>query len=266
MTHFHVYAGASGQIEQGAVRTIGFADLADALRRGFDDFRARPSHLIFLGLIYPVAGVFLASMTAGRDTFQLLYPLASGFALLGPFAALGLYEISRRRELGLDTSWRHAFAVLRSPAIPSIAAVGALLVALFLCWLLAANTLYLWAFGDTPSASLGALVRETLTTSQGMTFLILGNALGFVFAVIVLCTTVIAFPLLIDRDVGAAGAVETSVRAVIANPGAMAVWGIIVAAGLLLGSLPLFAGLAVVVPVLGHATWHLYRKVIEPVR
>lgn len=261
---FHVYAGAADTPEHVGVRKIGISDLFDALRRGFDDFMVKPSHVVFIAVIYPIIGVVLAAWTSGANALPMLFPLMSGFALLGPFAALGLYEISRRREEGLDTSWSHAFDVRHSPALPAIAVVGAMLVAIFIVWLLIAQALYAQAFGPTPPASLSAFISDIFTTEGGRMLLIVGNAIGFVFAVIVLCTTVIAFPLLLDRDVGAYEAIHASFRAVAANPVPMAAWGIIVAVLLAIGSLPLFAGLTVVLPILGHATWHLYRKVIEP--
>lgn len=263
---FHVYANAAGTFDHVRVRKIGVSDLFEALRRGFDDFMVKPSHVIFIIVIYPIVGVLLAAWTSsGASALQLLFPLMSGFALIGPFAALGLYEISRRREEGLDTSWRHAFDLRHSPALPSIAAVGTMLFAIFITWLLTAQALYVDAFGPTPPASLPGFIRDIFSTDNGRMLLVAGNAIGFVFAVVVLCTTVIAFPLLLDRDVGAYEAVHASVRAVAANPVQMALWGLIVAVLLAIGSLPLFAGLTVVLPILGHATWHLYRKVIEPV-
>ena len=264
MANFHVIAGAREGLAQLRIRRIGFADLRDALARGVDDFMAMPSHLAFLGLLYPILGVCLAALTFTNNALPLLYPLASGFALLGPFAAIGLYEISRRRELGLETSWRDAFEVLRSPAIPSILALGMVLALLFLCWLVTARALYEWLFGALVPESYGSFLSEVLTTSRGWTLIVLGNLLGFVFAVAALSISVISFPLLLDRDVGAAAAIQTSLRAVARNPAAIAMWGLIVAGALALGSLPLFVGLAVVVPILGHATWHLYRRVIEP--
>lgn len=264
MTNFHVIAGAQDRLERPSIRHIGISDLFDALRQGFEDFWAKPSHLLFLGLIYPIVGVFLAQWTSSGETFQLVYPLMSGFALIGPFAALGLYEISRRRELGMDTAWSHAFGVFKSPAIPAIAAVGAMLLALFLLWLFVADSIFASIYSDNRPATLTAFLADVLTTRRGWTLIVLGNLAGFVFALVALSTTVIAFPLLIDRDVGAAAAIETSARAVMANPIPMLAWGLIVAVALVIGSLPLFAGLAIVMPVLGHATWHLYRKVVEP--
>ncbi len=264
MASFHVIAGASETLEHTRVRKIGVADLFDALRHGVDDFMVKPSHIVFLCMIYPLVGVVLATWTSGANALPLLFPLVSGFALIGPFAAIGLYEISRRREAGLDASWRHAFEVRNSPAVPAIAAVGIMLFAIFIMWLLTAKLFYEYLFGSDPPASLSSFITEIFATGSGWTLIILGHAIGFVFAVVVLCTTVVAFPLLLDRDVGAYEAVHTSVRVVLANPIAMAVWGLIVAIGLIIGSLPVFAGLAVVLPILGHATWHVYRKVLEP--
>ncbi|MBW6419900.1 DUF2189 domain-containing protein [Rhizobium sp. XQZ8] len=264
MTAFHVMAGAHEGLLRPAVRKIGVEDVREALRLGWNDFMERPSHYVFLCLIYPIAGIFLAVWSTGANLMPLLFPLMSGFALLGPIAAIGLYEISRRREMGEDTSWRHALDVRHSPAMPSILAVGFFLVVLFVAWLLIAQALYTAYFGDTAPASIGAFVSDVLTTSQGISMIIWGNLIGFVFAVVVLATTVVAFPLMLDRDVGAGVAIETSVRAALANPVPVALWGLIVAALLVVGTIPIFAGLAVIMPILGHSTWHLYRRLVIP--
>ena len=264
MTYFHVIAGAGEKPAHPLVRKIGPADVKVALARGFDDFWAMPSHLLFIGMIYPIAGICLAIFTSDRNALPLLYPLASGFALVAPFAAIGLYEISRRRELGFETSWRHALAVRRSPAIPSILALGLLLVALFLAWLWVARGLYVWLYGPTPPESYGALIAQAFTTSRGWTLILVGNAVGFLFALAVLAVSVVSFPLMLDRDVGLAVAVATSVRVIGANPLTMALWGLVIAAALAIGTLPFFAGLAIVMPALAHASWHLYRRVVGP--
>ncbi|ANY80160.1 hypothetical protein BB934_19615 [Microvirga ossetica] len=264
MANFHIVAGASEVPAHPVVRKITTADLKEALTKGFDDFWAMPSHLVFLGLIYPILGACLAALTFTNNALPLLFPLASGFALVGPFAGIGLYEISRRRELGLPVSWQDAFDVLKSPSIPSIIGLGVLLLAIFLIWLTTARLLYQSLFGYAAPTSYPEFIQQVLTTSEGMKLIVLGNALGFVFAVAVLSISVISFPLLLDRDVGVAVAVYTSIKAVAMNPVTMAIWGLIVAAALLIGSIPLFVGLAIVMPVLGHATWHLYRRVVEP--
>ena len=262
MANFHVIAGADESPAQFRIRKIHAADIWDALSKGIDDFLAMPSHLAFIGLAYPIIGVCLAAMTFSQNALPLLYPLASGFALVGPFAAIGLYEISRRRERGMETSWSDAFNVLRSPAIPSILTLGVLLMVIFVVWLAVARGLYESLFGVLAPESYPGFLHEVLTTQAGWELILFGNLLGFLFAVVALSISVVSFPLLLDRDVGVAVALQTSIRAVVANPGVMALWGLVVAASLLVGSLPLFVGLAVVMPILGHATWHLYRKVV----
>lgn len=244
------------------VHRIGVADLRDVLAKGYDDFGAYRTDVIFLCVFYPVVGLVLGRLAFGYDMLPLLFPLASGFALIGPFAAVGLYEMSREREQGVHVTWANAFGVVRSPAFPAIVVLGLLLVIIFLAWLAAAQAIYLVTLGPAPPASIAAFVRDVFTTGAGWVMTVVGVGVGFLFAVLVLTISVVAFPLLLDRNVGIDTAVLTSVRAVIANPGPMAMWGLIVAGGLVIGSLPMFVGLIIVMPVLGHATWHLYRKVV----
>jgi uncharacterized membrane protein len=264
MAHSHVLLGAGAVPAHPSIRRIGIADLKDALAKGFDDFTAMPTHAMFLCIVYPIIGLVLGRLAFGYSILPLIYPLASGFALIGPLAALGLYELSRRREAGLDVSVSHAFDVLRSSSIGAIAALGVLLLMIVGLWLAIANAIYLADFGYAPPASIRQFVHDVLNTSAGWNLIIVGNGVGFCFAVLVLTIGVVSFPLLLDRDVGAAVALLTSIRAVADNPFTMAVWGLIVAVLLALGSLPFFLGLTVVLPILGHATWHLYRKVVVP--
>jgi uncharacterized membrane protein len=247
-----------------AIRSIGLGDLKYALAKGLEDFRAMPTHVIFLSLIYPIAGIAIWRATFGYDVVPLLYPLAAGFALIGPFAAIGLYELSRRRELGLDTSWKHAFDIIHSPSIWALAALGLFLLAIFGVWLAVANGIYVANFGYRQPATLTEFANMVFATPEGHRLVVVGNMVGFFFAVLAFALSVVSFPLLLDRNVGVPVAIATSVRAILKNPGTMVLWGVIVAAGLALGSLPFFFGLAVVMPVLGHATWHLYRRVVEP--
>jgi uncharacterized membrane protein len=265
MTNFHVIAGPKGTLEQPVIRRIGFEDLGAALRRGLDDFLSKPSHLAFIGLIYPVVGLILAFWASNADLLPLLYPLMSGFALIGPLAAIGLYEISRRREAGLDTSWTHAFDVLRSPSLPAIIVLGISLLVIFVAWLMTANALYNWLFEPPGQVTLQQFLDNILHTDRGHKLILIGNVVGFVFAAVAFCISAVSFPLLLDRDVGAGVAVATSVRAVLGNLVPMVVWALIITAGLVVGFATLFIGLAVIMPVLGHATWHLYRRVVQPV-
>jgi uncharacterized membrane protein len=248
-----------------AVRAITPSDLLEALAKGVDDFRAMPTHVIFLSLIYPVAGLAIARWTFGYDIVPMLYPLLAGFALIGPFAAVGLYELSRRREMGLDTSWRHAFDILHSPSLWSIVALGLLLLAIFGVWLAVAHGLYVAHFGaDERPIALAEFFRRILTTPEGYNLILRGNGIGLLFALASFALSAVSFPLLLDRNVGMATAIVTSIRAILRNPLTMALWGVMVALGLAIGSLPFLFGLAVVMPILGHATWHLYRKVVVP--
>jgi uncharacterized membrane protein len=244
------------------IRQIRLADLRDALTRGIDDFKAMPSHVVFLSLIYTVVGLVLGRLAFGYEVLPLLFPLIGGFALIGPVAALGLYELSRRREQGLSAGWGDAFGVLRSPSIGGIVTLGLLLLLIFGAWIDAAQTIYTRTFGAMIPDSLDTFVTRVLNTPQGWTLIVIGNGIGFLFAVGVLMISVISFPMLLDRKIGAVAAIATSIRAVRRNPGPMAVWGLIVAAALAIGCLPFFVGLAIVMPVLGHSTWHLYRKVV----
>ncbi len=265
MPNLHVMTGASEIPVVPVVRKIGFADLKDALAKGVDDFLAAPTQLIFLAIIYPIVGLFLARLTFGYQVLPLLFPLVAGYALIGPFAAVGLYEISRRREQGHEVSWTDAFAILRCPSLDAIGAVGFVLMVVFVIWLVTALALYDALFGSEPPDSISQFLSEVFTTTRGWALIIVGHAFGALFAIVALTVGVVSFPLLVDRDVGAVVALQTSVRAVVANPVTMAAWGVIVGALLALGSLPFFIGLAVAMPVLAHATWHLYRKLVEPV-
>lgn len=246
------------------VRSVRVADLRGVLKRGVDDFLAMPTHVAFLAGIYALAGLIIFRAAFAMDVLPLLYPLATGFALVGPPAAVGLYELSRRRELGLDTSWRHMFDVVHSPSLRPIAALAALLLVIFAVWIACANAIYVANFGYAPAASLPHFFDRVLHTPQGHNLIVVGNIVGFAFALLTASISVIAFPLLLDRNVGFGAAVATSLRVVAKNPVAMLTWFAIVAALLALGSALFFVGLAVVLPVLGHATWHLYRLAVAP--
>ena len=243
------------------VRTIAVADLREALRRGWDDFKASPTQLVFVAALYPVIG-FIAARAAVGDTKPLLFPLLAGISIMGPVAALGMYEISRRREAGERTSWTTAFAALRSPAIGGIVLVGVGLAVLFAVWVAVANMIYAATMGPVVPDSFGDFLGHIFGTSSGWALIILGNLAGAAFAIITLSISVVSFPLMLDRLCSPALAIQTSLRAVSRNPLTMAIWGVIVAVILALGAIPLLIGLAVAMPVLGHATWHLYRRVV----
>ena len=264
MANSHLLVGATTNPAQPVVRRISPSDLYQSLARGIDDFTAMPSHAVFLCVVYPLLGLFLIALTMGHAMLPLAFPIAAGFALIGPLAAIGLYELSRRREAGLDSSSSHAFDVLHSRSLGAIVALGLLLMAIFLIWLAVAEAIYVANFGYGAPPPLHQFADQVFNTPAGWNLILVGTGVGFLFAVLVLTISAISFPLLLDRDVGAAVALLTSIRVVAENPMTMALWGLIVAALLVVGSIPFFLGLTVVMPVLGHATWHLYRRAVEP--
>jgi len=186
MAFSHILVGASTNPAQLVVRRISLSDLRYALARGIDDFTAVPSHALFLCVIYPLLGILLIGLTLGNSLLPLAFPIAAGFALIGPLAAIGLYELSRRREAGLDSSSGHALDVLHSPSLGAIIALGVLLMAIFLIWLVVAQALYIAIFGYTPPASIAQFVHDVLTTTPGWTLIIVGTGIGFLFAALVL--------------------------------------------------------------------------------
>jgi uncharacterized membrane protein len=265
---FHVYFGPAALDAPIEVRKIAPKDCFSALREGLDDFLATPTHPAFVGVFYGLAGIVLAALSSLGGALHLIFPLAAGFALLGPLFADGLYELSRRREAGRATTWRDAFAVFRSPALPSVIALGFFLLVLFALWIGVAQYLYTWLYGPKAPPAVLPFLGDLLATGRGWTLIVVGGLVGFAFAALALCVSVVAFPLMLDRDVGLAPAVVASVRLARQNPGPVALWGALVAAALVAGSIPLFIGLAVVMPVLGHATWRFYRRAVvrDPAR
>jgi len=246
------------------VRRLHYSDLKDALVGGAADFAACRSDVAFLCALYPIAGLVLARVVFGTGLIHMLVPLAAGFALVGPLAAVGLIEMSRRRERGEPVTWATALGVARAPSFPAIVLLGFAMLTIFLLWLGAAALVYRVTLGPTPPISPGAFAHAVFATPQGWAMIALGLAVGFVFALASFTISVVSFALLLDRDAGLDTAVATSFRVVQRNPGPMAAWGLLVTAGLVIGSAPLLLGLIVVFPILGHATWHLYRKAVAP--
>ena len=251
-----------------AVSRISVGDLKDVLAKGFDDFMAYRTDIIFLIIVYPIISLVIIAAAFQYELIPLLFPLASGSFILGPFVGVFLYEMSRRRELNLQRhhadshSWANAVSVAGSRNLGAILLLGAALVVMYLVWLVAALGIYRATHGPQPIESVGRFVQDLFLTQAGWWLIAAGCGVGFLFAVLALVTTVVAFPLLLDRNVGLGTAVQTSIRAALANPVPIGVWGLIVVGGLVVGAIPLFIGLVIVMPVLCHATWHLYRKLV----
>lgn len=274
----HLFGRGSHYIEAGGreisvrdtapveIRRLQISDLRTALKKGGEDFAEFRSDVLFVVLIYPVIGLALTWFAFHRDFLPLLFPLIAGFALVGPFAAVGLYEMSRRRERGLRAGLGDAFAVIGSPSLVPIFILGGYLLAIFAVWMLTAYIIFGLTLGPEPPASAEVFVRDIFTTGAGWTMLIAGVSTGFLFAAVVLAISFVSFPLLLDRHVGVPKAVITSVEIALKSPVAVLAWGATVAVLLVVGILTLFVGLIVVLPILGHASWHLYRRAVVSAR
>ncbi len=246
------------------IRRIGVKDIWQALKEGLADFNAKPSHVVFLIVIYPLFALLLTLFLNGQNLLHLAFPMVAGFTLLGPVVSIGLVEMSRRRERGLDVSWRTSFDFIHSSTFAPIAALSVVMVLLYVAWLFSAQLLYFGLFGAVPPESISDFANQVLSTRRGGALIAYGTLVGFIFAVVALAISVVAFPLLLDRQATALTAMAISIKAVTSNTLMMVVWGAIVVVLLAAGSVVFLIGLAVVLPILGHATWHLYRKLVEP--
>jgi uncharacterized membrane protein len=256
-------ASRSARTKPIPIRTITDEDLRFALRQGYDDFGDLRGDLVFAGLIYTVLGLAAVVMTTSRPLMPFFYPIVAGVALLGPIAAVGFYELARRRESGQEVHWFNFLDVRKRPSVDDMGMVAGLLLLIFLGWLLAAGLLYALIFGWVTPTSIVGFLAMIFTTARGWALIVAGAVVGAIFGWIVLALSVASLPMLVDCDVSAAEAVSASWRAAHANKREMIRWGIVVTALLVLGSIPLFVGLAFVLPWLGYSTWHLYTRLID---
>lgn len=264
--HLGENAAALGGADTGAVelREITLGDLREALRRGAEDFAAFRTDVLALCLIYPFVGLALVWLSFSANQLPLIFPLAAGFALIGPLAAVGFYELSRRREKGQPAGWGDAFGFLSGPALGPVLVLGGYLLSLFVAWLVIAHWIWRLTLGPEPPESVAAFLGDVFFTPAGWAMIVIGCGVGFVLAAAVLAMSLVSFPMLIDRNVGVPVAVATSLAVARKNPRTVAAWGLIVAAALVAGSIPALLGLAIVLPLFGHATWHLYRRAVAP--
>lgn len=247
-----------------AIRTIAWRDVREAIHAGVRDFKAAPAFGLFFGGFYALGGLLVVACLAWLGLSYLAYPLAAGYAMLGPFAAAGLYEVSRRREAGETPDWSGVLGVVWRSGGRELASMAFVGVFLLVIWIYQVRLLLALLLGFSLPPTLPGFVALVLTTPEGLAFLALGHVVGAVLSLVTFTLTVVACPLLLDRDHDVVTAMIASVRAVTANPGPMLGFAVVVAGLLVAGMAPAFAGLPVVLPVLGHATWHLYRRVVAP--
>lgn len=256
-------AGIAQPHAQIPVRKISNKDVSAALRQGLDDFLAMRGDILFVGLLYPLIGIAAAVLTTNGPLMPFFFPVVAGVGLLGPVAAVGFYELARRREDGRESGWQHFLDVRRRPAVDDMGIVAGLLLAIFSLWLLAAGALYVAFFGWETPTSIAGFLSDVFGTARGWGLILSGLAVGAIFGWIVLAVSIASLPMLVDCNLNAAQAVSASWRAAHANKSELIRWGLIVVGLLVLGSIPLFIGLAFVLPWLGYATWHLYTRLID---
>jgi uncharacterized membrane protein len=246
------------------VRAATIADIGEALAEGMRDFQAAPLYGLFFGGVYALGGVAMTLAATAWGMIYLVYPLAAGFALIGPFVAVGLYEVSRRREKGEALGWGPVLGVVFAQSRRELGWMAFVTLFIFMMWMYQVRLLIALFFGFQSFAP-ADLFRMLLTTPEGWLFLGIGHLVGAILSVILYSVTVVSFPLLLDREVDFITAMITSVRAVTMSPGPMLGWAAIVVCVLLVACAPMFLGLFVALPILGHTTWRLYRRLIVDV-
>lgn len=245
------------------VRAIKFGDIVESLVHGLRDLQAAPRYGLAFGLLYTLGGMAIVACLSALKMTYLAYPLAAGFAILGPFVAVGLYQVSRDLAAGTPLSFRRLWSIVANRR--EVGWMAFVVGFFFVIWMYQVRLLLALFLGNAGSfASLNEFLQIVFSTTEGVLFLVVGNVIGVALSLILFSITVVSFPLVLDRDVDFVTAMITSVRAVAMNPVPMLGWAAIVVALLVISTLPLFLGLVVSVPILGHATWHLYRKLVVP--
>ena len=243
------------------IRRPAIDDMKAALAAGWADFRAEPLFGLTIGGVYTLGGLLILYVVNRLGYGFLGFPIMAGFALIGPFAAISLYQVSRLREQGEKVTWAKVAAGLTPGVMRECYYLGILLIFLLAIWLKSGAVVYAIFFGMR-LLSLPAFTEAVLTTSAGYGFLLLGHMIGAGFAILVFSMSVVSFPMMVDRGIDFVSALITSIRTVRLNPVLMLGWGAFIGLALLAGFLTFFIGLMVVLPLLGHASWHLYRRLV----
>lgn len=245
------------------VKSITQADIRDALKAGLSDFQRAPLYGLFFGAIFSIVGVAIASALVRGEASYWIFPVAAGFPLIGPFAAVGLYEVSRRLETGEPLAWGPVLMAGFRQQNSQLPFFAVFTVFAFLVWIVLARVIFAVSFG-TASMTNVMTSFEVFVTGPGLIMLVIGTIVGAALAALLFAISVVGVPLLLDQDIDVVTAMITSFKATVENREAMIFWGLLIAGAIAIAMLPLFLGMILVFPMLGHASWHIYRKVIEP--
>jgi uncharacterized membrane protein len=241
------------------IRPMRIKDIQDALRLGFDDVRHFRTDALSIAIIYPIAAAFLATVVVLQDFLPLVFPVCAGFALLGPMATLWFAALSRQRERGDES----VLSVFTPPRLVAIQRLAVITIMLFVVWNVIAGIIYGLTLGSSNADAGASFFHRVFYTQPGWTLIFAGCATGAVMAVLALAVFFISYPLVLDRPVTASHAIAISLQAMLRNPFHVLIWGAVVVVGLLLGAIPALLGIVIVLPTLGHASWHLYRRIVQ---
>ncbi|WP_420404519.1 DUF2189 domain-containing protein [Nisaea sp.] len=245
------------------VRAATIGDVRNALAAGWRDFRTAPAFGLFFGSFFAFGGLSILAMAWALDLSYLAYPTAVGFSLIGPFAAVGLYEVSRRLSSGQPLAWKDILGVIVAQRRRELGWMAFVTMFMLIMWMYQVRVLLAIFLGFQSFTSFAGFLEVILTTTDGLLFLGLGHVFGAVLALILFSATAISFPLLLDQEHDFITAMITSFKTVTMSPAVMVGWAAVIGVTLYLSMIPLFLGLIVALPVLGHATWHLYRSLIS---
>ena len=246
------------------VKSITFTAVTESIADGLRDFRAAPVFGLTFGILYALGGMATVLTASALDMTYLTYPIAAGFALVGPLVAIGLYEVSRLMECGETPTWGKVRTAILQQAGQEIGWMSFVVLFVLIVWMYQVRLLLAIFLGNESISTMRDFLSVVMTTPQGWAFLAVGHVIGAILSVVLFALTVVSFPILLDREVDFITAMITSVRSVSKNPGPLLIWAVLIAMLLLAASMPFFLGIIFVLPLLGHASWHLYRRLVEP--
>ncbi|SPJ29127.1 DUF2189 domain-containing protein [Falsiruegeria mediterranea] len=248
------------------VNTLSAEDITAALKAGFADFLARPVMSGFFGLLYAVFGILIVWSLFRLGQLWVIIPAIAGFPLVAPFAAAGLYEMSRRRQANISFGWADILGVVANQRKREMGWMAFVTLFVFWVWIYQIRLWLAVILRDASFSDFGGFLNVVFFTPEGWLFLLIGTGVGAILSAVLFSVTVIAMPMLLDRETDFVTAMITSVRTVKENPVVMLTWAAIITGAMILSLVPAFLGLIVTLPVLGHTTWHLYRRAIPPVQ